>query len=288
MRLDIKARGVRFHGVTGGSGPPLLLLHGYPETHIAWRKVAPVLYRNYRLVIPDLPGYGASRQDTTTPRWTKRRNGEALIELMRALGHERFAVVAHDRGARVGYRLILDHPGVVSCFASLAVVPTLDAMEAVNYRFADKNYHWFFLAQETDLPERLLAGDPDAYLRREFGLMSTDLGRVVEAPAMVAYHDAFRDPTVRHAMCEDYRSALNEDLAQDAADRANGRRLDCPVLALWPRSQAEDGKPNPADVWKRWADSVTGVSTDGGHLQPEDQPDQVLDALSTFLPRYIA
>jgi len=288
MPLDVKAGGVQFHGVTGGSGPPVLLLHGYPETHIAWRKIAPALSRGYRLIIPDLPGYGASRPDATTPRWTKRRNGAALVELMRTLGHDRFAVVGHDRGARVGYRLVLDHPRIVSCFASLAVFPTIDAMEAVDYRFSTTNYHWFFLAQEADLPERLLAGNPDAFLDREFALMSTDLGRVVEAPAMAKYHAAFRDPAVRHAMCEDYRSALNEDLGQDAADRANGRRLDCPVLSLWPRSQARDGKPDPAEIWRRWADSVTGVATGGGHLQPEDQPDEVLDAFRTFLPRYLS
>lgn len=178
------------------------------------------------------------------------------------------------------------HPGIVPCFASLAVVPTVDAMKAVDYRFAEKNYHWFFLAQEADLLEILLAADPDAFLNREFELMSTDLGRVVEVPAMAAYHAAFRDPKVRHAVCEDYRSAVNEDLAHDAADSVAGRKLDCPVLALWPRSQVEDGKPDPADIWKKWADTVFGAATDGGHLQPEDRPNEVLDALGIFLPRY--
>ncbi|HEX5006863.1 MAG TPA: alpha/beta fold hydrolase [Hyphomonadaceae bacterium] len=144
--LDINAGGVRFAGVIGGAGPPLLLLHGFPETHVAWRKVAPALAHHHTLIIPDLPGYGASRPHAMTPRWTKRRVGEALVALMRTLGHERFAIAGHDRGARAGYRLALDHPGVVTCFASLTVVPTLDAMSAVDYHYAQKNYHWFLLA----------------------------------------------------------------------------------------------------------------------------------------------
>jgi haloacetate dehalogenase len=284
--LNVRAGGVNFHGVTGGSGPPLLLLHGYPETHIAWRKIAPRLSQDHRLIIPDLPGYGSSRPDSMTPRWTKRRSGAALVALMMELGHKRFALASHDRGARVGYRLVLDHPGIVSSFTSLTVVPTLDAMTAVDFHFAAKNSHWFFLAQKADLPERLLAADPDLFLDREFGNRSIDIGRVVEGPAMAAYRIAFRDPAVRHAMCEDYRSGLDEDLVLDAADRQAGRQLDCPVLALWPRSQVEEGQPTPYDVWKKWAGTVVGAVTDGGHLLPEDQPDQVLHALIPFLSRY--
>lgn len=284
--LHARVGGVSFHGVTGGSGPPLLLLHGYPETHIAWRKIAARLSQDYRLIIPDLPGYGNSRPDSMTPRWTKRRSGAALVALMKGLGHERFALVSHDRGARVGYRLVLDHPGTVSSFTSLTVVPTLDAMTAVDFHFAAKNSHWFFLAQKADLPERLLAADPDLFLDREFENRSTEIERVVEGPAMAAYRAAFRDPAVRHAMCEDYRSGLDEDLAIDSADRLAGRQLDCPVLALWPRSQVDEGQPNLADIWKKWAGTVVGSAMDGGHLQPEDQPDQVLDSLIPFLSRY--
>jgi haloacetate dehalogenase len=284
--LDMEAGGVSFHGVTGGSGPQLLLLHGYPETHIAWRKIAVELSYRYRLVIPDLPGYGNSRPDSMTPRWTKRRCGEALVALMKELGYERFALVGHDRGARVGYRLVLDHPGIVTSFTSLTVVPTLDAMAAVDFHLAEKYSHWFFLAQREDLPERLLAADPDLFLDRQFDFMTTEIGRVVEAPAMAAYRAAFRTPAVRHAICEDYRSALNEDLTLDTADHVAGRKLDCPVLVLWPRSQVKEGQPNPADIWKKWAGTVFGTVTDGGHLQPEDQPKQVLDALIAFLSHF--
>jgi haloacetate dehalogenase len=283
--LNIDAGGVRFAGVIGGAGPPLLLLHGYPETHIAWRKVAPALARHHTLIIPDLPGYGASRPHAMTPRWTKRRVGVALVALMRALGHERFALAGHDRGARAGYRLVLDHPGVVDRFASLTVVPTLDALLAIDYRYAQKSYHWFLLAQEADLPERLLAAAPDAVIDRAFAVMNAASGSVIEASAREAYRAAFRDPTVRHAMCEDYRAALDEDLAHDQADRAAGRKLDCPVLVLWPSSEEVAGRPNRTEIWKGWADDVRGAVTTGGHLQPEDRPDEVTAALVPFFSR---
>jgi len=280
--LDIDAGGVRFAGVIGGAGTPILLLHGFPETHIAWRKVALPLASHHTLIIPDLPGYGASRPHAMTPRWTKRRVGEALVALMRALGHECFAVAGHDRGARVGYRLVLDHPRVVTRFASLTVVPTLDAMSAADFRYAQKNYHWFFLGQEGDLPERLLAAAPDEFIDRVFASMNAESEDVIEMAARDAYRATFRNPTVRHAMCEDYRAALTEDLAHDEKNRLAGRKLDCPVLVLWPHSQDRPDRSNPAEIWRLWADDVTGVMTSGGHLQPEDCPDEIAAALIPF------
>lgn len=279
--LDVEAGGVRFGGVLGGSGPPLLLLHGYPQTHVAWRKVAPVLARRHTVVVPDLPGYGASLQRATSPRWTKRRIAAALLDLMRTLGHHRFALAGHDRGARAGYRLVLDHPGVVTRFASLAVVPTRDALAAVDHRFARRSFHWFMLAQGADLPERMLAAAPDAFLDHAFSVMGADGDAVIEPPAREAYRAAFRDPAVRHAMCEDYRSALDEDAAHDDADHAAGRKLDCPVLVLWPCADGSGGRPR--DAWAAWADDVTDVTTTGGHLQPEDRPDEVATALVAFM-----
>jgi haloacetate dehalogenase len=283
--LDVEAGGVRFTGVIGGAGPPILLLHGFPETHIAWRKVAPALARRHTLIIPDLPGYGASRPHAMTPRWTKRRVGVALVALMRALGHKSFALAGHDRGARAGYRLVLDHPRVVGRFASLAVVPTLDAMLAVDCRYAQKNYHWFLLAQEADLPERLLAAAPDAVIDRTFAAMNAGGDSVIEPAAREAYRAAFRDPAVRHAMCEDYRAALDEDLAHDQVDRAAGHKLDCPVLVLCPQTDAVTTSLGQTEIWKIWADDVTGMVTTGGHLQPEDRPDEVTAALVSFFSR---
>lgn len=222
-----------------------------------------------------------------TPRWTKRRVGAALAALMRALGHRRFALAGHDRGARAGYRLVFDHPGVVSRFASLTVVPTLDAMLAVDYRYASKSYHWFLLAQAADLPERLLAAAPDAVIDRVFAGMGAESDTVIEPSAREAYRTAFREASVRHAICEDYRAALEEDLAEDQADRAAGRRLDCPVLVLWPRAQEVAGRPSPAAIWQGWAADVTGAVTGGGHLQPEDCPEEVAAALLPFFARDI-
>jgi haloacetate dehalogenase len=280
--LDIEAGGVRFAGVTGGTGSPLLLLHGFPETHIAWRKVVPSLARHHTLIIPDLPGYGASRPQAMTPRWTKRRVGQALVALMQALGHDRFALAGHDRGARAGYRLVLDHPGMVTRFAALAVIPTLDALRGVDHHFARKNYHWFLMAQEPAIAEAMLAAAPDAVLDREFASKDAAGAGVIEDAAREAYRAAFRDPAVRHAMCEDYRAALEEDLAADQADRKAGRQLDCPVLALWPRAQEMPGRSLPADIWKQWTVDVSSAVTTGHHLQAEDRPDEVIAALLPF------
>lgn len=216
--LHIEAGGVAFCGVTGGSGgPPVLLLHGYPQTHLAWRHVAPRLAQSFTVVAPDLPGYGSSRADSDRPRWTKRRVANALIALMAKLGHRRFAVVGHDRGARAGYRLALDYPGHVTHFASLAVIPTLDAWDLVDERFGRTNFHWFFLAQPFGLPETLLSADPQAFIDAALARMAGGLGNV-EPFALEAYRRAFQDPDVRHAICEDYRAAAQEDRAYDAAD----------------------------------------------------------------------
>jgi haloacetate dehalogenase len=285
QRIDIEAGDVRFAGVMGGDGPPVLLLHGYPQTHIAWRRLAPELEKHYTVVIPDLPGYGASRPREMSPRWTKRRVGDALAALMTHLGHDRFAVVGHDRGARVGYRFALDHPTRVSAYASLAVVPTADAMAAVDYRSAARAFHWFFFAQEADLPECLLAAAPDAFIDRALAKM-TDGRDVIEPAALDAYRAAFRDPFVRHAICEDYRAALNEDLALDNSDLAAGHKMPCPVLVLWPEADHGSKRQTPVDTWLRWANDVSGSATSGGHLQPEDAPEEVLESLLPFLAQH--
>jgi haloacetate dehalogenase len=280
--LDVEAGEVRFAGVIGGNGPPVLLLHGYPQTHITWRRVAPELARSHTVIIPDLPGYGASRPQEMTPRWTKRRVGDALVAFMEGLGHSRFAVVGHDRGARVGYRLALDHPAMVTAFASLTVIPTLDAMASIDFRAAAKAFHWFLLAQPADLPERMLAADPDAFINAALEKMTGGRG-FIEPAAMDAYRAAFRIPSVRHAICEDYRAAMDEDLALDTADYAAGRKMPCPVLVLWSEAERVTGRPTPLEVWQRWANHVSGTVTRGGHLQPEEAAQEVLAALGPFL-----
>lgn len=280
--LDVEAGDVSFRGRIGGSGSPVMLLHGYPQTHVAWRLIAPTLARSHTVIVPDLPGYGDSRTRNDQPRWTKRRVASALVELMGRLGHERFAVVGHDRGARAGYRLALDHPQCVAAYASLTVIPTLDAFASIDKRFALNAWHWFFLAQPGDLPERMLAADPDAYLDTALAKMAGGLERI-DPLALDAYRTAFRSPHVRHAMCEDYRAAASEDLEHDASDAAAGRRLACPVLVLWSESEQKARSILPLDTWSRWAANVTGKGLPGGHLLPEDAPGEVLTSLQDFL-----
>jgi len=257
----------------------VLLLHGYPQTHLAWRHIAPVLARDYRVVVPDLPGYGASRQHDDRSRWTKRRVAAALVELMDNLGVPSCAVVGHDRGARAGYRLALDHPARVERYASLTVVPTPEVWQAFDFRRGLANFHWTFLAQPEDLPERLLASDPDAFLDRALARMAGGLERI-EPHALAAYRQAFRDPAVRRAICEDYRAGAEEDLTDDLADQARGHLLRCPLLVLWPEQQ---GGESPLAIWRRWALDVRGYAVPGGHLQPEESPQEVLAALRPFL-----
>jgi haloacetate dehalogenase len=201
---------------------------------------------------------------------------------MGRLGHERFAVVGHDRGARAGYRLALDHLQCVAAYASLTVIPTLDAFASIDKTFALNAWHWFFLAQPGDLPERMLAADPDAYLDTALAKMAGGLERI-DPLALDAYRTAFRSPHVRHAICEDYRAAASEDLEHDASDAAAGRRLACPVLVLWSESEQKARSILPLDTWSRWAANVTGKGLPGGHLLPEDAPDEVLTSLQDFL-----
>ncbi|MFM0216571.1 MULTISPECIES: alpha/beta fold hydrolase [Paraburkholderia] len=280
--LDVEAGDVSFRGRIGGSGSPVLLLHGYPQTHVAWRLIAPTLARSHTVIVPDLPGYGDSRTRNDQPRWTKRRVASALVALMGRLGHERFAVVGHDRGARAGYRLALDHPQCVAAYASLTVIPTLDAFASIDKTFALNAWHWFFLAQPGDLPERMLAADPDAYLDTALAKMAGGLERI-DPLALDAYRTAFRSPHVRHAICEDYRAAACEDLEHDASDAAAGRKLACPVLVLWSESEQKARSILPLDTWSRWAANVTGKGLPGGHLLPEDAPGEVLTSLQDFL-----
>ena len=264
-----------------------LLLHGYPQMRITWRRVAPELAKRYTVVAPDLPGYGASPTQRSQPRWTKRRVGDVLAQLMTQLSHPQFAVMGHDREGRAGYRLALDYPGRVRALASLTVVPTVDVLATIDQAFAGRHYHRSFLAQPFDLPERLLASQADSFLATTLATMAGGLSRV-EPAALAAYRAAFREPTVRHAMCEDYRAALAEDPAADAADtvdRAAGHQVQCPVLVLWARRELKPGAPTPLATWQRWARDVTGQGLPGGHLQPEESPALVLAEVLPFLKR---
>ncbi len=284
--LDIATRRTRLAGVTGGSGPAVLLLHGYPQTHAAWHAVAPALAGQHTVVVPDLPGYG--RSVLLDPGdWDKREVAAELVSMMKTLGHDRFAVIGHDRGARVGYRLALDHASHVSAYCPLAVVPTLDVWPAVDREFAKWAFHWFLFLQPADLVEKLLANDPDAFLDATLIHMAGALDTLHPA-ALADYRAAFRRPSVRAAMVKDYQAAYGADNDNDAADRAAGRKLSCPVHVLWPEQRlvAERSGSGPTaavDVWRRWADDVSGALVPGGHLVPEHAAPEVLREVMPFL-----
>jgi haloacetate dehalogenase len=232
----IATRGAQIHAAIGGSGPPLLLLHGFPETHACWHAVAPRLAAAFTVVAPDLRGYGSSRFTGTETAdhaaFSKRAMAEDQVEAMWELGHERFFVAGHDRGGRVAYRLALDHPDRVLKLAVLDIAPTLEMFERMNAKSALSAYHWLFLAQPFDLPERMIGADPDFYL--EWTMRSWLARGASLAPDVIEdYRRAFRDTSVIHAACEDYRAGATIDCEIDRADRDAGRRIACPVLALW-------------------------------------------------------
>ncbi|HEX6980183.1 MAG TPA: alpha/beta hydrolase [Alphaproteobacteria bacterium] len=270
----------------GGSGPPLLLIHGYPQTHAMWHRVAPELARRFTVVIPDLRGYGDSGKPASAPdhgSYAKRAMAQDMIEIMQALGHSRFAVAGHDRGGRVAYRLALDHPEAVSKLVSLDVVPTYVMWRRMGMAEALRTYHWMFLAQPDGLPEKLIGGDPEYFLRET-------LRRWAGTPdafapeAMAEYVRCFRDPATIHATCEDYRAGATIDLQHDEADHGR-RKIRCPMLVLWSARgfASDDIGSNPVAIWQAWADDVRGHALACGHFLAEEAPDEVLAALTRFL-----
>ena len=269
---------VRIKARVSGNGPPLLLLHGNPQTHAMWHLVAPKLAEDFTVVVTDLRGYGDSSKPPTNEfhgTYSKRAMAEDQVNVMRHFGFERFALCGHDRGGRVGYRMALDHPGVVTRLAVLDIVPTWEAFTRADMSFGLAYWHWFFLAQPFDLPERLLAGEPEKALFRG--------GSEAFAPeAREEYVRCLRDPETVHAICEDYRAAATIDFAHDEEDRAAGRRVTCPVLALWgSRGNLQEWYDVP-EVWRGWADNVEGRALDSGHYIPEEAPEETLAEVRAF------
>jgi haloacetate dehalogenase len=273
--------------LTGGSGPALLLLHGFPQNHVMWHAVAPRLTSKFSLIIPDLRGYGDSRgpaADAAHRNYSKRAMAADALALMTALGHDRFFVAGHDRGARVGYRLALDRPDRVARLAVLDILPTFDVWARMDRNAALNSYHWLFLAQPGPLPERLIGHDPDFYLHHLLDRWAGNPRSL--APAAVAeYARHFRKASVIAAVCEDYRAGATVDLEDDRADREHGRRLRCPTLVLWGRRYLSAKAGSPLDVWTPWADDVRDVAIDCGHFIAEEQPAACADALEDFFAR---
>ncbi|WP_116451645.1 alpha/beta fold hydrolase [Blastococcus litoris] len=266
----------------GGSGPPLLLLHGYPETHLMWGGVAAELAQDFTVVAPDLRGYGDSSQPPTVPShetYGKRAMAADGVALMRQLGFGRFDVVGHDRGGRAAYRLALDSPDAVRRLTVMDVIPTGEVWERADARFALGYWHWAFLALAEPVPETIIAHDPEHFFfDAEFG----GAIRGFAADAVADYARCVRDPAVVHAICEDYRAGATCDRRDDDADRASGRTIGSPVQVLWAGRGALAAWYDPLEVWRRWADDVTGSAIDSGHFMVEERPAETLAALRAF------
>jgi haloacetate dehalogenase len=271
-----------------GSGPPVLLLHGFPQTHLMWRGVAPLLTRHFTVVCPDLRGYGRSGCPASTPDhapYSKRAMAQDMVIVMERLGFPRFSVAGHDRGGRVAYRLALDHPDRVERLAVLDILPTETAWGRADARFALGYWPWILLAQPEPLPERLLSAAPEADIDNalsDWGSPSTVFPREVKE----AYVEALRDPAHIHAICEEYRAAATLDREHDRADRTQGRRMACPLLVVW---SARGGletwytdSGGPTEIWGAWSAHVEGHALDAGHFFPEEAPEQTAHALSGF------
>jgi haloacetate dehalogenase len=287
--LDIDGGRMSVH--VGGKGPPLLLLHGFPQTHLAWLRTAPGFADRFTCIIPDLPGYGESEMPRVdglcaAPAMSKRVMAQQLARMMAALGHARFDVLGHDRGARVAYRMALDTPARVSRIGVIEVIPTADMWRAYDARLALRSWHWSFLAQPAPQPEAMIAAAPDVFL--EWALSSwTVAGDLSTFPssALDSYRAQLRNPACLRAMCDDYRAGAGIDRDHDEEDRAAGRTIKAPLHFVWTANGFPSRAADPVGLWRPWADTVTGAPSASGHFALEEHPDAVLDA---FLPFFSA
>ncbi len=282
-RLDVRVGDIAIHLETGGSGPPLLLLHGHPQTHVTWHKVAPQLAERFTVVVSDLRGYGDSDKPAGGVghvAYSKRAMAADQVGLMAALGFERFALVGHDRGARVAHRMALDCPEAVERIAVFDIAPTATMYARTDQAFATQYFWWFFLIQPHPLPERLIAADPEYFLRTHIDGQSKTPGSTSEA-VFAEYLRCYRDPATRHAICEDYRAAATIDLRDDEAD-ANARIV-APLLALWGARGTVGQLYDVLETWREKAHDVRGRALDCGHILQEEVPEDVLRELFDFL-----
>jgi haloacetate dehalogenase len=284
-KRKIRTRGATINLVHGGEGPPVLLLHGYPETHAMWHKVAPALARDYTVVCADLRGYGDSSKPRGLPdhsNYSKRAMARDMVEVMSALGHRKFHVVGHDRGARVAHRLARDHGARVLSLTVLDISPTLKMYQSTDKAFATAYYHWFFLIQKPPLPEMLLKNQVPKYIIGRIGRGPGGI-KVFDKNALKQYVKAFKDPRCIHATCEDYRAAATIDLVHDEKD--SRRKIEMPVLVLWGKQGVIERMFRPLADWREVARDVRGRALECGHFLPEEKPTEVLAELRRFLAR---
>ena len=267
----------------GGDGPPLLLLHGFPQTHLMWADVAAALAKTRQVIVPDLPGYGESDPPKGVEGASKRAMAAQMVEAMSALGHEEFDVAGHDRGARVAYRMAFDHPERVARLAVLDILPTWEYWDRMGHAFALKIYHWAFLAQPEPVPERLIGGASDFYIDHTMAswTQAGDLSAFTPE-AMLAYRANARDPRRLKAMCDDYRAGATIDFEHDDADRKAGRKIGVPTLVLWGGAGIASNAGTPLDTWRNWVADVSGEAIDSGHFIPEENPAATVAAMDRF------
>ncbi|ABR90713.1 hydrolase [Janthinobacterium sp. Marseille] len=284
-RHNAKVNGVNIAYIKGGQGPALLLLHGHPQTHVIWHKVADTLAQHYTVIASDLRGYGDSDKPQGLPdhsNYSKRVMGEDQIALMQQLGFEQFLLMAHDRGGRVAYRMALDHPEVIRKLVILDVAPTLAMYEKANRAFATAYYHWFFLTRPAPFPETLINSHPDVYLQHTIAGRSAGM-KPFTPEAYAEYLRCLRDPATIHGICEDYRASAGIDLEHERTDLAAGNKIQAPMLALWGKHGVIEQCFQPLAEWQHLAANVRGHALDCGHYIPEDEPQLLLDEVLPFL-----
>ena len=286
-RREIKTSGARIVTVAGGSGPPVLLLHGNPFNHLSWLRVAPVLARDFTVVCTDLRGYGDSEKPPggdDHSGYSFRAMAQDQVEVMAALGFPRFMAAGHDRGARVLHRMCLDHPQKVSRAAILDIIPQHHLYNNINKDWATFSWHWFFNIQPFDLPERMMGADPDWFIEKKLAKTKQGL-TFFDKDALAEYKRCFRNPEAIHAICEDYRAGAGIDLVHDEADVKAGRKIECPVLLLWGATGGvgRNSRPGPADIWANYASNIVGAQAlPCGHYLSEEAPKETTEALRAF------
>jgi haloacetate dehalogenase len=284
-RSEIKTSGARIVTVLGGKGPPLLLMHGNPFTHLSWLKIAPRLAEEFTVVCTDLRGYGDSEKPPggdDHSGYSFRAMGRDQFEVMEALGFSRFAAAGHDRGARVLHRMCLDQPDKIQCAAILDIIPQHHLLNNVTRQWGTFSWHWFFMNQPYDLPERLMGADPDYFIRMKLAKTKQGLSFFDER-ALAEYIRCFRNPATIHAMCEDYRATFGVDLEMDTKDFEAGRRITCPLLLLWGATGGVGRNHKPLEIWSRYATDIRGAKAlPCGHYLSEEAPEETYSELRAF------